>query len=54
MEHSSVAVAVALQRKQGLTYHGLVRPIPGSLSSTGSITSAEQCSKTQTPDQAPC
>lgn len=49
MEHSSPDVAVVLQHKQGLTYQGLVYPITVSLSSTGSsITSAEQCSRTDT------
>lgn len=36
-EHSSLALTVVLQRKQGLTYQGLLCPVTGSLSSAGSI-----------------
>lgn len=36
-EHSSLALTVVLQRKQGLTCQGLLCPITGSLSRAGSI-----------------
>lgn len=36
-EHSSLVLTVVLQRKQGLTFQGLLCQITGSLSSAGSI-----------------